>query len=125
MSQGIPQEGTPIIPTETEVALSGHAQEIVEVNTPHAERGPVVYFPKEMPTDPEEYKRVLESIYAQAGNIVEDRAHMREIHDEYKEFDMVKEAEKENRIILAEMNADEQKGLGLFSRLGNWIRGDK
>lgn len=128
MSQGIPQEGAPMIPPP-EAEISQVEQDVSvapEASFEEAEIArPVVYFPKEMPTDPEEYKRVLESIYAQAGKIVEDRAHAQAAKASHDEFVISEEATRENLEILAQMNASGEKELGFFSRLGNWIRGDK
>ncbi len=128
MSQGIPQEGAPMIPP-SEAEISQVEQGVTTIPEASFEEAPVarpvVYFPKEMPTDREEYKRVLESIYAQAGKIVEDRAHAHAVKASHDEFVISEEATRENLETLAQMNASGEKELGFFSRLGSWIRGDK
>lgn len=118
MIEGVPQEDVPVIAPDS-------LHESGEIRTPKeaAIEAPVLYIPKEMPTDPVEYKRVLESIYAQAGKIVEDRARVKQGKAEYEEFVMMEEASRENTAELARMNAVGNTELGFFSRFGNWIRG--
>ena len=126
MSEGIPQEGAPIVPTETEAISFEHFSPTKEVTTENIETPrPVVYLPKEMPTDKEESQRVLDSIYAQAGKIVDDHAHAVKAERDHEEFLTLEQAKKENLSELAKMNAEGVAPLGFFSRLGNWIRGGK
>lgn len=120
MLEGIPQEGAPIVPNEAEASLG----EIIKAPLTDATvEAPIVYLPKEMPTDKAEYDRVLRSINAQAAKIISDRAAARQIAANHEEFDIMEEAGRENHTILAQMAASEQKGLGFFSRFADWMRG--
>lgn len=127
MTQGIPEEGVPlVVPTEAEVAPSSYVGVGRESKAEDGKAsGPVVYFPNKMPTDKEEYQRVLESIYMQAGKIVQDHAEKVEIEKGREEFLTLEKAKEENLSELAKMNAQEGSQLGFFTRLGNWIRGEK
>lgn len=119
MLEGIPQEGAPIIPNEAEASVG----EIIKAPLTGAVEAPVVYLPKEMPTDKAEYDRVLQSINEQAAKIISDRAVARQAVANHEEFNMMEEAGKENHATLAQMDASQQNGLGFFSRFADWMRG--
>lgn len=119
MIEGIPQEGAPVVPNGAEASLG----EIIKAPLTDAAEAPVVYLPKEMPTDPEKYKLAIDKINAQVGKIMSDRAAARQNVADHEEFDIMEEAGRENHTILAQMNASEQKGLGFFSRFADWMRG--
>ena len=120
MIEGIPQEAAPVIPNESEASVG----EIIKTPTAVFEADvPVVYLPKEMPSDKAEYDRVLQSINEQAAKIISDRSAARRMAADHEEFNMMEHASEENHAILAQMEASEQNGLGFFSRFADWMRG--
>lgn len=124
MLHEISQEAASVISPETESNAIGAMQ---APEQPPLEDGqafvvPTAYLPKEMPSDPDEYKRVLADIYAQAGKIVEDRAHTRQTIAAREELDQLARVSAENKESLAKERFSGKSKLGFFSRFTDWMR---
>lgn len=124
MLQGIPHEGAPVAPPQTEVPVGEDVLHVREMQSKSIETStPVAYLPKEMPTDPQEYRRTLANIYAQAEKIVSDCATERQARATHEELSMLAHVSDENKKMREEDIASGSTAPGFFARLGNWIKG--